>query len=486
MTARRATEVLVPLAPALLLFAVLTAFVAADPPTGFTSSSSPFTDEAWDLINARNFVLFGHWSTDDWNLYLLNFPFSVSEAAMFSVAGVGIVQARLISIVATALTVFALGIGLRSALGRGAALLGAAAFGSAALVLYYGRLAYLEPLVALGITLGTLGALRATGSNSGRWGVMSGLALAVAIGTKPSALFVSVGLLAGVVVVLSRSSPAARRWLTGAVATIGLVGLAWLLVLGLENRLAVGGDLRIWASEPLATSPLGWVRRILGFPFRNDHMLILGAPLLIGAGVGAVLAIRRRQALSPTVRGLVGATIGSLLLGYALLAVVPYRPNRYEVPLLPAMAILTAVAWSVIAEIVGRNRAPRRRAVGALVIVGLVLPGLVMFAGWMRVTRSSLPAIQANVASIIPPGAAVDGIYAPLFAMKAPAITLVSRPWAGINTGDLYAVRNVRWYIGAMGTRPGWVARHPSEWAARQERLCVPWGSTSVCVWQVP
>ena len=487
MTARRTTDFLVPLAPALLLFVVLAAFVAVDPPTGFTSSSSPFTDEAWDIINARNFVLFGHWSTDDWNLYLLNFPFSLSEAAMFSVAGVGIVQARVISIVATALTVFVLGAGLRPALGRGPALLAAAAFGSAALVLYYGRLAYLEPLVALGVTLGTVGAIRATGPSPGRWGVVSGLALALAIGTKPSALFVSIGLLAGVAVVLGRSSPAARRWLIGAVVAIGLAGLAWLVVLGLENRLAIGGDLRIWASEPLATTPFGWVRRILGFPFRNDHMLILAAPLLIGAGVGAELAIRRRQALSPTVRGLVGGAIGSLLLGYAVLAAVPYRPNRYEVPLLPAMAILTAVAWNLIAEVVGRRWGPQRwRTVVAVVIVGLVLPGVVMFAGWMRVTHSSLPAIQADVASIIPPGAAVEGIYAPLFAMKAPAITVVSRPWAGINTGDLYAVRNVRWYIGAIGTRPGWAASHPAAWAARQEHLCAPWGSTSVCVWQVP
>ena len=486
MTARRTTDFLVPLAPAFLLLVPLVAFVAVDPPTGFTSSSSPFTDEAWDIINARNFVLFGHWSTDDWNLYLVNFPFSASVAAAFSVAGVGIVQARLVSILATVLTVFALGAGLRGALGRGPALIGAAAFGSAALVLYYGRLAYLEPLVALGVTLGTLGAFRATAPGSARWGVVSGLALAAAVGAKPSALFVSIGLLAGVAVALGVSSVAARRWLIAAAITIGFAGLAWLIVIGLQHRPAVGGDLRIWASEPLATSPLGWVRRILGFPIRNDHMLILAAPLLTGATAGAVLAIRRRRALSPAVRGLVGATIGSLLFGYALLVIVPYRPNRYEVPLLPAMAILTALGWGAIAEVVARSSVQRRRAVATLVTAGLVLPGVVMFAGWMLVTRSSLPGIQAEVASIIPPGAAVEGIYAPLFALRAPAITLVSRPWAGINNGDLYSVRDVRWYIGATGTRPGWAASHPNAWAARQERLCAPWGSTSVCTWQVP
>jgi hypothetical protein len=315
---------------------------------------------------------------------------------------------------------------------------------------------------------------------------VSGLALALAIGTKPSALFVSMGLLIGVAIVLGRSSPAARRWLVGAFVAIGLAGLTWLIVLGLENRLAIGGDLRIWASQPLATDPFGWVRRILGFPFRNDHMLILAAPLLIGAGAGAILAMRRWQALSPTVRGLVGGAIGSLVLGFGVLVVVPYRPNRYEVPLLAAMAILTAVTWSLIGEVLGNWSPNRRRAVWAAVIVGLVLPGVVMFSGWMRVTRSSLPGIQADVASIIPSGAVVEGIYGPLFAMRAPAVTLVSRPWAGINTGDLYAVLDVRWYIGATGTRPGWAARHPMAWAARQERLCAPWGSTSVCVWQVP
>jgi hypothetical protein len=45
MTVRRTTELLVPLAPALLLFVVLAAFVAVDPPIGFTSSSSPFSDD---------------------------------------------------------------------------------------------------------------------------------------------------------------------------------------------------------------------------------------------------------------------------------------------------------------------------------------------------------------------------------------------------------------------------------------------------------
>ncbi len=104
--------------PLVVLFLLL-AFVSADPAPGVTISNGPFTDEAWDVVNARNLVLLGTWSTDDWNLHLVNVPFSVITAAVFQVAGVGIVQARLISIAATVVTIGALGFGPRRRLARG-------------------------------------------------------------------------------------------------------------------------------------------------------------------------------------------------------------------------------------------------------------------------------------------------------------------------------------------------------------------------------
>jgi len=76
------------------LFAVLTAFVAADPATKVTASLAPFTDEGFNVVNARNLVQLGTWTTDEWNLHLVNLPFSLLQAVWFQVAGVGIVQAR--------------------------------------------------------------------------------------------------------------------------------------------------------------------------------------------------------------------------------------------------------------------------------------------------------------------------------------------------------------------------------------------------------
>jgi hypothetical protein len=67
-----------------LAFAVsglLLAFIGADPTRGITGSKSPFTDEAWNVLNARNLALLGTWSTDEFNLDLVNGPFSLLEDA---------------------------------------------------------------------------------------------------------------------------------------------------------------------------------------------------------------------------------------------------------------------------------------------------------------------------------------------------------------------------------------------------------------------
>jgi hypothetical protein len=235
--------------PPIVVAILLLLLLAADPAAGITTSNGIRTDEAWDVINARNLVLLGHWSTDDWNLHLVNVPYSVVMAAVFSAFGVGIEQARLVSVAATAITIGALGLGLRRALGGGAALLAAVAFGGATLVLYYGRLAFLEPTVTMWLTIGGLLVLRARSDRSGRWGSGAGIAFALAIGTKPSVLFAITGLLIAVAVVGIRDA-APRRWLTGATAVIVVAAIGWTVLIGLPNREAVATDIRIWAAEP--------------------------------------------------------------------------------------------------------------------------------------------------------------------------------------------------------------------------------------------
>lgn len=456
-----------------------------DPATRVTASNAPATDEAWDIVNARNFVLLGRFSTDDWNLHLVNLPFSLIQAAVFSVAGVGMAQARLVSISAVALTMVALGWGLRRPLGAGAALLAAVAYGSSALVLYYGRLAFLEPSVALGLTVGGLVALRANDRRSGRWGIVAGVALALAIGTKPSAAFAAAGMLIALAAVGGRSGPV-RRWLGGAAVAIVVAGLAWVAFIGLPNQAAIATDLRIWPAEPIVASVPVVLRRILVFPIHNDGFLFLSAPVLIFGTLGWIAAARARRRLAGQSVALLAGATGWLVGGFGLLAVAPYRPNRYEVPLLPALAILGAIGWSVVAPRLRRVPPARLTVARAVVGAALVLPGIVLFGGWMNAAPRRLPDIQASVRAILPAGAVVQGDDAPAFALQAPVVTLVSHATTRVNPGDLYVTRGVRWYVGVGGSAPTWATLHRAEWAARVSRFCARWGGREVCLWQVP
>jgi 4-amino-4-deoxy-L-arabinose transferase-like glycosyltransferase len=482
--ARRLVDVLLLGAP-LVIFGLLAAFVLRDPAGGITASNAPYTDEAWDLINPRNFALLGHFSTDDWNLHLVNVPYSIVQAVVFMVAGVGMAQGRLVSIAAVALTMAALGWGLRRPLGAGPALLAAVAYGTSTLVLYYGRLAFLEPMVALGLTIGSLLALRAHDPRSGRWGILAGLALALAIGTKPSAAFAAAGMLLGLGIVGWRS-PAVRRWLGGATAVIALAGLTWIVFVDLPNRAAIATDLRIWASEPIFGPIATMIHRVLAFPLHNDRFTLLAAPIIVFGGLGWLACIRNRRSLPEAATVILAVATGWAIAGFGILALAPYRPNRYEVPLLPALAILGAIGWSVVAPRLGRGSPIRARAIGTVAAAAIALPGLILFGSWMIHAQSALPAIQASVRTIVPDDAAVQGIYAPAFALQAPVLALVSHESTRVNPGDLYTSRGVRWVVGVSGAPPVWATLHPASWAARNARFCAPWGGGDICLWQVP
>jgi 4-amino-4-deoxy-L-arabinose transferase-like glycosyltransferase len=461
-------------------------FVRADPASGVTASNGTYTDEAWDVVNARNFVLLGHFSTDDWNLHLVNLPFSLLETAVFTIAGVGMAQARLVSIVATAITMLALGFGLRRHVGPAAALVAALAYGGSTLVLFYGRLAFLEPTVAMWLTLGGLLTPRAWwAERSGRQGLLAGVFLALAVGTKPSAAFAVAGILVGLAAI-GRTSRPVRRWLGGAVAAIAGAGAAWIVLIGLPNLDAVKTDLRIWASEPILASPGSIIHQVLTFPTRSDGFFVLAAPILITGFVGLVLAIRARASLTPSLKSLVGMAAGWLVFGLGLLFVAPYRPNRYEVPMLPALAILTGVGLWALGQLAPSWKASRLRLVAAVVALCLVAPGFASYAGWVQTATYQLPTIQAAVAAAIPAGNVVQGDYAPAFALLAPVPTIVSRPPTRVNPGDLYVTRGVRWFVGGEGSAPAWASLHASAWAARQTVLCAPWGSRNICVWRLP
>jgi 4-amino-4-deoxy-L-arabinose transferase-like glycosyltransferase len=494
------------------LFVLLAAFVAADPPRGATGSVSPFTDEAFNLFGARNFAQLGRLSTDDWNTYLVSLPFTLIEALWFKLVGVGIVQGRLVAIACTALAAALLVGGLRGAIGRVPALFGGLAFASSGLVLVYGRLAFLEDMVVLGLVAGTV-VLARDDRLTFRGGLASGVCYALAIGVKPSAAFAVAGILLAVALFLARDR-AVRRWIAGSVVAIAALGLGWALLVWLPNRDAVALDLKIWAPEKISLSPIDAINSAIRYVrLSNDHLYgtMLGALLGLGsAGLVAIALLRKR--LSKAQLRLVAASLGWLVFGFGILMIASYRPNRYVLPLVPALAILAAIGLCLTTQWL-RERAdgleasardadddraagqPRPRSVtarrwlapglAAVATVVAVAPGLVWYGSWVRRATYDLPGIQARFANALPAGERVAGRDSALYLMRSGSVTLITQPGGGpANPGDLYAT-GVRWYLLPVDD-PAPPGVSNAVWAARGTVMCAAYGGITNCLFHVP
>ena len=476
-------------APAVLLgiglFVLLAVFVAADPAPGVTFSGSPYSDEGWNVVGARNLALLGRWSTDQWNLYLLQAPFSLLMAAGFAAFGVGIVQARLLCIGMVALATLGLGLGLRRAFGPFPAVLAALGLATSQLILYYGRLVYLEDLVVLALVLATLTLVRAE-RHVARWGFLAGIGLAVAIGAKTTAILPVAGLVAGVAIFGWVAERRFLIWAASATVVVVAAGVAWVIVLYLPNRAAIADDLLILAPVSLPAT-LGALRdQLLHLP-RSDGLWLRNWPLLAGASVGLVLALAGPDRFRGVRGALLCAAIGWLLVGGGAYAVVTYQPNRYLLPLLPPLAIIVAAGASALAPLLRRHgRAWLLAVVAVSAAMGLSLPGLVTYASWMQHATYRLPLIQEEARTTVPADAASFGAFAPIVLMRARVVT-IARTVGQQAHADLYATRGVRWFVAARGATVEPVATlHPTAWAARTAAYCAQWGGGAVCVYHVP
>jgi len=500
------------------LFAILAVFAAADPVARVTSSTAPFTDEAWNLVNARNFVQLGGWSTDEWNLHLVNLPFSLLEVIVFKLFGVGLVQARVAMIGCVSITAAALVWGLRGVVDRISAAFAGLAFGFSGLILFYGRMAFLEDLVVLGLTVGVLVLARGNRLNL-RGGLLSGFCFAVAIGSKPSALFAVVGIIVAMAAFSGWRDSGMRRWVAGSVGVIVACGLIWLVVVGLPNQAALAIDVKIWPPYKWNLTPGALLVSTGGYLIgRNDNLYsFLLLPLIVLGFGGLVSIVALRKRLREAQARLAAAAFGWAAFGFGILMIVSYRPDRYVVPLVPSMAILAAIGLNVflawlrerraegpeaagagagagagatadpIAEDGAATRAPSRRihlAPGVVAVVAILLavaPGLAWYGNWARKATYETVAIQNQFADAVPPGEIVAGGNVALFLMRSDAKTVI----VGLaNNGDLYA-QGTRWYLQSVdAAAPEGVP--DSVWAARERVMCATWRGGLTCLFHLP
>ena len=107
-------------------------------------SSALLTDEGFYIHNARNVVLFGQMRTDEFNNALIMPLLHLVQVAVFSLCGVGAIQARLISVACSLLTLLVFFCALRRAFGSRAAWLGLALLGLDPVFALYNRLALMD------------------------------------------------------------------------------------------------------------------------------------------------------------------------------------------------------------------------------------------------------------------------------------------------------------------------------------------------------
>lgn len=482
MTSFRA-GLLAALPGALVGLVLLLVLLPTEPAAGVTFSESPWTDEAWTLLGARNMALLGTWATDDLEAYLLQLPFHVAQLSVFELFGVGIIQARSLSLLLTISTIALTALLVARHFGRTAGAISGLGLATSALLVYYGRLAYLEPTVAFWLTAGTAILLFAPDRRVVIAGALGGACLALAIGTKPSSLAAAGGILVGAAIA-ARIGRAPALGPLVASGVIFVAGIGWAILIGLPNRDAIELVLRWWPQQPVPATPLDWVIRVGRYVRASDGANLLALPLYAAAALGVVMAWTRRRALEPGQRMLIGAAIGWVVIGIGFLVLTAYRPNRYVLPLLPPLAMLggIGVAW-----LLDRSPVGARRLAAVALVAALVAPGLALWAGWVTASSSRLPAIQDEMLEIVDDGAAVEGGVGSAFAMRVPVPTLLSRPAIGMNGGDLYDGHRVRWLVADETYVPTWADDHPDAWAARETIRCWPWGDDgSECLIRIP
>lgn len=478
-----------PLLPALIVLIALIAMLPADPASGVTISRSPFTDEGYDVLNARNLVLLGQWSTGDWNLHLVNGPFSAATAGIFQLLGVGLIPARLLQAVITALTVAVLGVAMTARFGarfgHSAGLIAGVALAGNALVLYYGRLALLEPMVTLFLVSAVAVLMTAPHLESRRLGLAGGGLLGLAVATKPSAAFAAFGILLGIALAGSIRDHRTRLRLAAALAGIAAVGIAWLVVIAVPNWSAVLTDLRIWAQPTAPADPNDLLVRIAKYAHESDRAIPYMLTLLVAAAAGVAFAKARWRTLDRGQRMLIGAAIGWFVAGMGLLLAADYRPNRYVLPVLPALAILAGVAaWEIVWRL---PRSARMRVVAVAVLaVGLALPGASAYASWAGSATYRFRTAQSALERLVPPGEGIEGELAPIFGLRTHSPLFVSRPELAIDAGNLYVTHNVRWVVVTRGARPAWSFEAPEAWARSRTVFCVEWAGEKQCLVHIP
>lgn len=337
------------LAPGALLVTLLAAlalravFPLADPPW-LASIGITWHDEGVWTHNARNKVLFGQWQSDEWNPLYVTPVFTGLEYLSFSAFGVGLWQARVVSMAAGVAAVAALMMGMRALASPGVALTGAVLLAVNFTWVMYSRVALLEATMVAALVASWACYARAT--LDWRWGIAAALFGLLAFFTKASAAFFLVALGLDACWVGYRtwrnSSPSSTVELKGAIATLSVLAAGTLLALAVfvvphwdEYSFY---NLFVFGSRRSSVGPGPLLDRASWFPV--IHAFFTRQWLLSVAALGGLAAVLIRYQRASSGERLLALWF---LLGAVELVAHDLGNERRYVFLIPAMAGLAAL-----------------------------------------------------------------------------------------------------------------------------------------------
>ncbi len=379
----------------LVALALRAVFPLSDPPW-LSPIGITWHDEGVWVHNARNKVLFGQWRLDQWNPMYVSPVFTGLEYLSFSAFGVGLWQARLVSMVAGLGATFALAIGLRAMATPGVALTGALLLAVNFTWVMYSRVALLEATMVTALVAAW--ACYARADSNWRWGIGAALFGLLAFFTKASAAFflIALGLDACWVGWQARRSRTSGGVATvsGAIATFAVLGAGTLVALAVFvvpnwaeysfYNLFIYGSRRSSMTLGALLDRASWFPVVHGF-FARQWLLSVASL----CGLAAIL-VRYRRASS-------GERLLVLwfLLGAFELVLHDLGNERRYVFLIPPMVCLAALLLvrdrRVLPETVGTWSRARVARMAPLMLAGLY----VVFGSLTR--QFLMPDIQMSV-----------------------------------------------------------------------------------------
>ncbi len=430
------TLVLVLVSAALLLLRLPR--LQADFPAGVTTSGSLYTDEGLHASAAIHRVTRGEWIVSgDFNPVVLLPAMELVQGAAFEAAGMSLTTARRVAFVFLVLFAFGFFVlvrGLSSSLVAAAAL----AITLSDFTLYaFSRLAFLEvPMMAVIVAALLLARSEKLERHPLSRGMLSGLVFSLAVLVKTTAVFA----LPLLVLALAWRPRQRLRW-RSPLAAVLIIAMA----IGIHQaivRTIFAADFAVVsaANFHLTLSPLKWLQDFGDIVQASFDLApwLWGAvlPLLVLAGI-----------LSPRFRRH-PLLVGSLfwLVPYlGLLSFSPYNAPRYDVVMVPAVAMLLVLAVSELAA------QPRWRALAvpaSAFLVWLGAAGAWRIGEYLAHPRWTFRDMAADVRARVRSSPGVPAVLMGHMACQVALATGVAC------VDDAFGSRPLRWRL--AHDRPGW------------------------------